>query len=169
VAAHDGRGLTVELARADAEALLAHEAELLDRWRLLDWAALFSDDGEYQVPSPDRPDGEPGETLYLVDDDRHRLGARARRLLDADAHAEQPRSRCCRIVANVRLVAAPAGLAGVACAFVLHRAQGERLDVFPGHASYWLRAEAGGWRIRRKRAVLALPHLRHQGMLSLIL
>ena len=160
------------LTLADAQALPLHEADLLDRWQLLEWAALFTADGEYFVPATDRPEGLHGQSLYLIDDDRHRLEQRARRLLKPAAHAEHPRSRTCRIVSNVRLVSAEPGeegLAGVACAFVLHRSKGERLDIVPGHAQYSLRHEgAAGWRIRRKRAVLALAHLRLQGLLSLI-
>jgi p-cumate 2,3-dioxygenase beta subunit len=148
-----------------AQALLFLEADLLDRWKLLEWAALFTDDGEYQVPSPDDPEGAHGRSLYLIDDDRHRLEQRARRLLDPAAHAELPRSRTCRMVGNVRLQDGTS----VHSNFVLYRSKGERLDVFPGHACHELRSDdAGGWRIRRKRAVLSLADLRLQGKLSLI-
>lgn len=161
--------MSADLTLADAQGLLLHEADLLDRWQLLEWAALFTDDGEYQVPAPDSPDAAHGNSLYLIDDDRHRLEQRARRLLSSAAHAEQPRSRTCRLVSNIRLVPAEAGFAGAACAFVLHRSKGERLDLYPGHAHYTFKRDvAGRWLIRRKRAVLALAHLRLQGMLSLI-
>jgi p-cumate 2,3-dioxygenase beta subunit len=146
-------------------ALLFLEADLLDRWKLLEWAAMFTDDGQYQVPSPDDPDGVHGHSLYLIDDDRHRLEQRARRLLDPAAHAEVPRSRTCRMVGNVRLLDG----ASVHSHFVLYRSKGERLDIFPGHACHELQQDAaGGWRIRRKRAVLSLADLRLQGKLSLI-
>lgn len=148
-----------------AQALLFHEAALLDDWQLLEWAALFTDDGQYQVPSPDQPDAEPGHSLYLIDDDRQRLGARARRLLDPAAHAESPRSRCCRMVSNIRLL----DDAVVASNFVLYRARNGQMDIFPGHTRHLVQADAAGnWRIQRKRVVLSLADLRLQGMLSLI-
>ena len=149
-----------------AQALLFHEADLLDRWKLLEWAALFTTDGEYQVPSPDDPDGAHGRSLYLIDDDRQRLEQRARRLLDPAAHAEAPRSRTCRMVSNVRLLEGPV----LHSNFVLYRSRGDRLDIFPGHARHDLQWDgaAGDWRIRRKRAVLGLADLRLQGKVSLI-
>ncbi len=155
------------LTLVQAQDLLFLEADLLDRWKLLEWAALFTADGEYQVPSPDDPDGAQGRSLYLIDDDRHRVEQRARRLLNPAAHAEVPRSRTCRMVSNVRLLEGSV----VESHFVLYRSKGERLDIFPGHARHELQwdAAAGDWRIRRKRAVLSLADLRLQGKLSLII
>ena len=88
----------MEISVASAHAFLAHEAELLDSWRLLEWAELFTDDGEYLIPTTDLPDGNPQDTLYLVYDNRHRLEERAKRLLKRSAHAEFPRSRTLRTI-----------------------------------------------------------------------
>ena len=41
---------TTALSRSDAEDFLFMEARLLDGWKLNEWAALFTDDGEYLVP-----------------------------------------------------------------------------------------------------------------------
>ena len=68
------------VSRAEVEDFLFHEADLLDRWALDEWAQLFTDDGEYLIPPTDLPDGDPGKHLFLVYDDRHRLGERAKRL-----------------------------------------------------------------------------------------
>jgi hypothetical protein len=61
--------------------LLFREAALLDGWRLTEWADLFTEDGEYLVPSTDLPDAHPSASLYLVYDDRHHLQERAKRQL----------------------------------------------------------------------------------------
>lgn len=152
------------------QTLLYHEAELLDAWRLEEWAALFTDDGEYLVPSPDLPDGRPEESLYLIYDNRHRLGERARRLLKRSAHAEFPRSRTLHGISNVAVRAVEGDRIMAHCAFVVHRARGDRLDIFPGRSEYELVTEAdGGLRIRRKRSVLALQTLRPHNQLSIIL
>src|SRR5260370_19735483 len=89
------------LSRYDAETFLYHEAALLDNWKLREWANLFTDDGEYLIPPLDDPDGQPGSALFLVLDDRHRLGERANRLLKRNAHAEFPHAETRRWVSKV--------------------------------------------------------------------
>src|ERR1700691_2209417 len=89
------------LTRSAAEDFPFHEAELLDAWRLEEWAALFADDGEYLIPSTNLPDGNPETSLFLVYDDRSRLFERARRLLKKQAHAECPHSITRHMIANV--------------------------------------------------------------------
>lgn len=152
------------------QAFLLQEAELLDAWDLEAWAALFTDDGEYLVPSTDDPDGRPEDSLYLVYDNRHRLGERAKRLLKRSAHAEFPRSKTLHTISNV--VVRSAGDASIAahCAFVVYRSRGDKLDTFPGRSDYHLVQESGGrLRVRRKRSVLALQTLRPHNQLSIIL
>ena len=48
--------------RLDVEEFLYAEAALLDAWRLDDWLELFTADARYEVPSTDRPTGEPATT-----------------------------------------------------------------------------------------------------------
>jgi p-cumate 2,3-dioxygenase beta subunit len=149
---------------------LCREAELLDAWQLQEWADLFTEDGEYLVPSTDAPEARPEDSLYLIYDNRHRLGERAKRLLKRSAHAEFPRSRTLHTISNavVRTVEGESLVAH--CAFVVYRSRGDKLDVFPGRSDYDLRLEAEGrLRIRRKRSVLALQTLRPQNQLSIIL
>jgi hypothetical protein len=52
----------------DAAQFLYNEAALLDSWQLNEWVALFTDDGEYLVPSTDSPDGDPQKDLFLIFD-----------------------------------------------------------------------------------------------------
>ena len=54
------------LSREAAETFLFNEAELIDTWRLAEWAELFTADGEYLIPPLDAPDGEPGSLLMNV-------------------------------------------------------------------------------------------------------
>lgn len=152
-----------------AEALLYHEADLLDNWRLLEWAALFTADGEYLVPATSAPDGDPKTSLFLIYDDRHRLEERAKRLLKRSAHAEYPHSRTRHLVSNVTVAAAPDGGARVRCNFVVYRSRLDNVQVFPGHSEYQMVAgDAGQWLIRRKRATLDIEMLRPHGRLSII-
>ena len=45
--------------RAEIEAFLYEEAELLDNWQLMEWAALFTEDAIYQAPALDDPTRDP--------------------------------------------------------------------------------------------------------------
>ena len=81
-AAQGAASATSVVTRAAVEDFLYHEADLLDNWKLEEWAALFTGDGQYWVPSTDAPpDADPRQTLFLIYDDRHRIGERAKRLL----------------------------------------------------------------------------------------
>ena len=157
------------VSRAEVEDFLFHEADLLDRWALDDWAQLFTDDGEYLIPPTDLPDGDPGKHLFLVYDDRHRLGERAKRLGKKSAHAEFPHSRTRHLISNVR-IAQEAAVVTVHCSFVVYRSKQGVNDVYPGHSIYRLIVrQEGGFAIRSKRAVLDVDTLRPQGKVSIIL
>jgi len=161
--------MTNPLARSEAEDFLFKEAALLDAWRLEEWANLFTDDGEYLIPATDAPDGAPGTSLYLVYDDRHRLGERAKRLLKKTAHAEQPRSRTRHMSSNVMVAEAEGAVMPVFCNFVVFRSRMEKTDIYPGHAEYRLVRGSDGLRIRSKKAILDIDVLRPQGKVSIIL
>lgn len=156
--------------RRAAEDFLFAEARLLDEWRLEEWAELFDEQGEYLVPSNDLPDAEPSASLYLINDDRHRLTERAKRLLKKSAHAEFPRSRVRHFVTNVQVEAGEAGLVRVLCNCLVSRNRGMRTDLFPSHAIYDLNLEEPERpRIRRKKVVIDSDTLRSQGRVSIIL
>jgi p-cumate 2,3-dioxygenase subunit beta len=161
--------MTNTLARSEAEDFLFKEAALLDAWRLEEWANLFTEDGEYLIPATDAPDGAPGTSLYLVYDDRHRLGERAKRLLKKTAHAEQPRSRTRHMSSNVMVAEAEGTVTPVFCNFVVFRSRMEKTDIYPGHAEYRLVRGSDGLRIRSKKAILDIDVLRPQGKVSIIL
>ena len=158
------------LTRTQAEDFLFDEVALLDDWKLLEWASLFTDDGRYLVPATDDPDGEPETSLYLIYDDRHRLGERAKRLLNRSAHAEFPHSRTCHMVSNVRVTATEEGVARVHCNFMVHRSKGPINDEYVGRSVYDLvRNSEGALRIKQKKATLNVQMLRPQGKVSIIL
>lgn len=156
--------------RGRIEDFLYREAALLDAWKLMEWTELFTEDGEYQIPSTDLPEGEPANTLYLVYDDRHRLTERAKRLMKKSAHAEFPHSRLRRIIGNVMVETRATAQIRVTCSFAVFRSRLQKADIYPGHSLYDL-VEGGdaGFRIRRKRAVLDSDDLRDQGKVSIIL
>jgi p-cumate 2,3-dioxygenase beta subunit len=159
----------MKLSRSDAEDFLIREAALLDSWKLLEWADLFTEDGEYLVPATDDPDGKAGKSLFLIYDDRHRLGERAKRLLKPTAHAESPHSRTRHMISNVVSGEPADGAIPVTCNFVVFRSRMEVTNIYPGHAEYQLVQGADGLRIRSKKAVLDVDALRPHGKISIIL
>jgi p-cumate 2,3-dioxygenase beta subunit len=152
-----------------ATALLTHEAALLDDWKTSEWSDLFTEDGEYLVPSPDDPDSPPTKSLYLIYDDHVRLVQRGVRLMKRTAHAEYPHSRTTRIVSNVRVSDGTDGADRIDCTFVVYRSRRDRLDIYPGRSIYEVVERDGGHKIRKKTAILGLEELRPQGKLSIIL
>ncbi|MEO5881498.1 MAG: aromatic-ring-hydroxylating dioxygenase subunit beta [Caldimonas sp.] len=157
------------ISRAEAEDFLYHEAALLDEWKVQEWAALFTDDGEYMIPNTDAPHADPKTTLFLVFDDRHRLAERGKRLLSKAAHAEFPHSRTVHSYSNVRVAEGEGGETVARCTFSTVRSKGPVSETYPGHLMFRLRRIDGALRIRLKRCELGLEVLRPHGKVSIIL
>jgi p-cumate 2,3-dioxygenase beta subunit len=156
--------------RADVEEFLYEEAALLDAWRLDDWLALMTDDAVYRVPSNDRPDADPKDTLFIVADDINRIRARVARLKKKDAHAEDPRSRTRRLVTNVRIVGRDGPALEIEANFSVTRfRRNDAVRTYIGHYRYGLRVEGGKLRIAKRVAVIDSKELGALGSISFIL
>jgi p-cumate 2,3-dioxygenase beta subunit len=156
--------------RLAVEDFLYHEADLLDRWMLDDWLALWTEEVTYLVPSTDRPDGDPLKDLFFVQDGRFILEQRVRSMMTGSAWAESPHSTTRRIISNVRATRVDEGAVEAKANFVVHRSQRATLQTFPGHADYLLEVGGdAGFRIRMKRATLDLEELRPHGRVAIIL
>src|SRR5215831_16136288 len=107
--------------RQEVEDFLYHEAALLDDWKLAEWEALLTDDAAYYVPPNDQLDGDHRNTLFLVADDRERIRQRVIRISDPNCHAEFPKSRTRRMIANVRILGVEGDLVTVTANFVCYR------------------------------------------------
>lgn len=165
-----GRGTAESVTREQVEDFLYHEAALLDAWRLDDWLALLTEDARYEVPSNDRPDADPANTLFTIADDINRIRGRVTRLKDKNAHAEHPRSRTRRMISNVRIVERNATDLRVEANFVVYRfRRDENAREYIGHYRYLLRAERGGLKIARRQAVLDPMELGSLGLVSFVL
>ncbi len=159
-----------QVTRQQVEEFLYEEAALLDEWRLDDWLALMTDDAVYQVPSNDRPDADPKDTLFIVADDINRIRARVTRLKKKDAHAEDPRSRTRRLLTNVRIVERKGSALKVEANFSVHRfRRNDGIRVYVGHYRYELRVEGGRLKIARREAVIDSMELGSLGSVSFIL
>ncbi len=152
------------LTRADVEDFLYHEAALLDDWKTMEWAELFTEDGEYLVPPMDIPDADKAEALFIINDDHHRLVQRAKRLTRRTAHVEFPHSKVRHTIHNVRILEQDEAGLTVASNQVV-----QNLDTFVCHTIHKLVRTADGLRIRSKRVMLDIDGLRPHGMISAIL
>jgi p-cumate 2,3-dioxygenase beta subunit len=163
----------VQLTRYQVEEFLFLEAELIDDWRLPEWAELYTSDARYDVTSLDCEDplaSSAAESLFVLADDKERLTSRAKRLMKKTAHAEYPHSKVRHIVSNVRVKPASNGEVKARANFVVYRTKEDNTTSYMGEAHYVLVPEAGGKiLIRHKRCVLDLNSLADQGRLTIIL
>lgn len=156
----------------DVEQFLYLEAELLDDWRLPEWADLYTDDAVYEVASPNSSNpktASPANSLFLVSDRKDRITGRATRLLKRTAHAEYPHSKTRHLVTNVRLVSSEGNEARVKANFCVYRTKEEHTVIYMGEYHYTLVQTPAGIRVRAKRSILDLNSLYEQGRLTIIL
>jgi p-cumate 2,3-dioxygenase beta subunit len=154
--------------RAEVEEFLYEEAALLDGWKLDEWLALLTDDAYYRVPSNDRPEADPGGTLFTIADDIARIRSRVTRLKDRNAHAEFPPSRTRRLITNVRIVESQP--LRVEANFVVYRYRSnDDARQYVGRYRYLLRKEGGRLRIAGREAILDAMELASLGAVSFIL
>jgi len=153
----------------EIEDFLYYENELLDEWKLLEWAALFADDGKYLVPPLKNPDANPATSLYYINDNRARLQERAKRLLKKEAHVEFPHSKTVRNLHNIRVKSQEDNTIIVRCNFSTYRTKRDVLDCFVGIQDFHLIVKNNEIFIQEKKVTLQLDSLRPHGKISLIL
>ena len=157
--------------RLRVEDLLYLEADLIDRWQLDDWLALFTDDAYYHVP-PSDVDGDsatPDTALFYIMDDRLRMQERVVRLGKIGAHSEYPRSKVRHLVSNVRVSRDDAGVIRARSSFVVWRSKDVTSDAFIGHYLHDIVEVDGQLMIAGKTCVLDMEALRPHGRISIIL
>jgi 3-phenylpropionate/cinnamic acid dioxygenase small subunit len=138
---------------AECEMFLLEEARLLDEGQFADWLALFTESAWYWVPSEPNQDS-PLTTVSLVYDDRRLLETRVRRLMGPGLHAQEPRSRTSRIVANVMIRERGLAAALVRSKFMMIEYRRGEQRLFAGTSFHELVRIDGGLRIASKRVNL---------------
>lgn len=156
--------------RLQVEELLFLEADLLDRWQLDEWLALYASDAHYLVP-PSDVDGDtadPDQSLFYINDDGVRMRERVIRLKKVGAHSEHPRSKVRHLVSNVR-VRREGGTIHARSSFVVWRSKDITSDAFVGHYLHEITERDGKLIITRKTCVLDMEALRPHARISIIL
>lgn len=154
--------------REEVEDFLYEEAALLDEWRLDEWAALFTEDAKYVVPTTDLPEGDPARDLVFIDDDIVRIRARVKRLNSRHAHREYPSSRTRRFISNVRVKQTGESVLTVSANALVYRFRSGEVAPYVGRYEYRLKRVDGGFRISYRRATLDHEALTQHGAVSII-
>ena len=122
----------MNITRQQVEEFLYKEADLLDEWKMAEWAALFSSDAAYLIPPIGNPDADFNRSLFIAHDDRARLEHRALRLLKKEAHVEYPHSTTVHNYHNIRIVEQASDSVKVKCNFSTYRTKREVIGLL-----YW--------------------------------
>ena len=139
----------------EIEVFLFDEVELIDEGRLDEWVGLFTEDGEYWVPSEPNQDDAQG-TASIIHEGVRVLEVRAQRLRHERMFANVPAVRACHVIGNVRLreTAGANGPYRVTATFVMLEYRADRQRTFGGKYDYRLRRDDGALKIERKRVDL---------------
>ena len=153
----------------ELEEWLYEEAELIDKREYEAWLQGFTDDLVYFMPirrnvkfgeHAERENTRQGEGISWFDEDKWTLAKRIEQIQTGYHFAEEPLSRVCHMVSNVRLLdarpsAATATSATVSSRFLVYQNRveyetytfvGKRLDEF--------RRTASGWQVARREITL---------------
>jgi 3-phenylpropionate/cinnamic acid dioxygenase small subunit len=128
--------------------LLYEEAAAIDERRFEDWLALYTEDAIYWVPQ-----GEEDDHVHRVSiayDDHRRLHERVLRLTSGFAYSQDPPSRTCHVVGNVRVTGEADGAIQVASNQIVTEVRRNVQNIYSGRFEHELVLAEGGYRIRRK-------------------
>ena len=136
----------------EIEQFLYREAYLLDRNRLAEWFALYTEDSIYWVPL-EANQTDPLGNCSIIYDDHRLLDVRVRQATHAWAHARNPLARTCHQVSNVMILPnADSATELLVCSnLLLVEYREERQRVFGGVCEHRLRPTGQGFKIASKR------------------
>lgn len=118
-----------------------------------EWFALWDEQLKYWAPC-NQYDIDPSREVSLIYDDRGRLEDRLTRLKGRHAHAQRPRSRLMRVISNVVVESADAGIVKARSQFVLGEVRLDRQLVLFGRSLHTLTRHGDDFRIREKTVQL---------------
>jgi 3-phenylpropionate/cinnamic acid dioxygenase small subunit len=163
------RGLAYFRLKEEIEELLYEEADLLDQRRFGDWLAMLSDDVHYFMPMrrnvafgthAEKENTRAGQDISWFDEDKWTLSKRVDQIMTGIHWAEEPLSRLCHIVSNIRLLAVRPSAdepteVEVGSRFLVYQNRVEtETYIFVGRRSdLWRRSDAG-WRLAKREILL---------------
>lgn len=154
------------------ERFIHAENRLLDDWQLQEWEALFTSDGTYQIPPLNHPDplgADPGQVLFIIDDNREMIRARVERMGKPGNYVESPRSRIRHFASGIHAEPLPDGTVRAVANIMVYRARRGQVTNYVGRAFYTLLEQGDSFRIAAKRVVLDNDILQPQGSVGILL
>lgn len=151
------------------EDLIYLESELLDQRRFRDWLDLLAEDFIYFMPMrrnvrlgqhAELENTRQGKDISWVDEDKWTLTKRVEQIETGVHWAEEPLSRTCHMMTNVRLLDTPSDAQGREQAAVMSRflVYQNRLEYetsfFVGTRRDMLRRDEGAWKFVRREILL---------------
>lgn len=88
---------------ASASELIYREADLIDRGHSREWLELFAEHCVYWLPIDPSSD-DPTTGLNILYDDHGRLADRVSRLTSGFSFTQEPASKVCHVISNLRLL-----------------------------------------------------------------
>ena len=166
----DPAGMQRLLLRLEVEEFLYREADLIDTRRFDDWLDTLADDLSYFMPirrnvkfgsHDERENTRQGRDISWFDEDKWTLRKRVEQIQTGVHWAEEPLSRVCHMVTNVRVRAVrdlPDGGSevDVGSRFLVYQNRVEyETYFFVGKRNDTLRRQAGGpWQLARREIIL---------------
>lgn len=163
------RNLAYYHLKDDIEDVLHAEADLLDERRYKEWLAMLTEDLTYFMPirrnvkfgqHAERENTKLGQGISWFDEDKWTLSKRVDQILTGVHYAEEPLSRVCHMVTNIRIKSAlpsveAASEVEVGCRFLVYQNRVEyETYTFVGRRNDTLRLEDGTWKIARREIIL---------------
>jgi 3-phenylpropionate/cinnamic acid dioxygenase small subunit len=156
------------LLKQEVEEFLYDEVELLDERRYEAWLELLAEDVRYWMPMRrnvrfgelEREFTREGLDINWFDEGKDTLTRRVQQILTGVHWAEEPLSRLCHMISNIRLldvkpsVSEPSEVA-VKCRFLIYRNRVEtETDILVGKRQDILRRLNGRWKIAQRKVIL---------------
>jgi len=165
--------------REEIEDFLYFEADLLDQRRFKEWLDLLAEDLVYFMPMrrnvkfgqhAERENTRQGEGISWFDEDKWTLSKRVDQIMTGIHWAEEPLSRVCHFVTNIRLAAARPSVAEaseveVGSRFIVYQNRVEtETYLFAGRRNDLLRRDSGKWLLVRREILLDQNVLRAKNL-----
>ena len=162
------KGFEAQALRLDVEDFLHAEADLVDDRKFDQWLALFSEDLQYRMPIVRNIAAPSIANEYLsgpldvswFDEGKETLATRVAQIQTGVHWAEEPLSRVCHFVTNIRLAAARPSVAEaseveIGSRFIVYQNRVEtETYLFAGRRNDLLRRDNGKWLLVRREILL---------------
>lgn len=162
-------GVAMLLLRSQVEQFLYDEADLLDSRQFKQWLELLDEDIVYFMPMrrnvkfgqhAERENTRLGEGISWFDEDKWTLTKRVEQILTGVHYAEEPLSRVCHMVSNVRVtevvgtLEAPQEVTAQSRFLVYQNRVDREHYTLIGKRTDVLRPAGDSWKIKRREIIL---------------